>query len=88
MQEGTMGWRVTVEILAVLIMLGGVGGIFYGVFKGTITLSVRTLQFLAIAMVVPAILILSLERSIGNETTAALLGTIVGYVLAGGVKNE
>jgi hypothetical protein len=83
-----MGWRFAVEILAVLIMLGGVGGIFYGVFKGTIALSVRTLQFFAIAMVVPAVLILSLERSIGNESTAALLGTIVGYVLSGGVRNE
>jgi len=83
-----MGWRYVVEVVSVLIMLGGVGGIFYGVFKGTITLSVRTLQFLAIAIVVPTILILSLERSIGNESTAALLGTIVGYVLAGGVKNE
>jgi hypothetical protein len=88
MQEGTMGWRFAVEIIAVLIMVGGVGGIFYGVFKGTLALSVRTLQFLAIAMVVPAVLILALERSIGNESTAALLGTIVGYVLAGGVKNE
>ena len=77
-----MGWRFTVEILAVLIMLGGVGGIFYGVFKGTIALSVRTLQFLAITFVVPAVLILSLERSLGSESTAALLGTIIGYVLA------
>lgn len=71
-----MGWRVTVEILAVLIMLGGVGGIFFGVFKGTIALSVRTLQFLAIAFVVPAVLILSLERSIGSESTAASHRTI------------
>lgn len=83
-----MGWRFTVEIMAVLIMLGGVGGIFYGVFKGTIALSVRTLQFLAVTFVVPAVLILSLERSLGNESTAALYGTIVGYILAGGVKNE
>ena len=83
-----MAWRYVVEIIAVLIMVGGVGGIFYGVFKGTIALSVRTLQFLAIAIVVPAVLILSLERSIGSESTAALIGTIVGYVLAGGVKNE
>jgi hypothetical protein len=83
-----MGWRVTVEILAVLIMLSGIGGISYGVFKGTIALSVRTLQFLTIAFVVPAVLILSLERSIGSESTAALYGTIVGYVLAGGVKSE
>ncbi|MHB8845062.1 MAG: hypothetical protein ACYC7L_10000 [Nitrospirota bacterium] len=83
-----MGWRFTVEILVALIMLGSVGGILYGVFKGTIVLSIRTLQFLAIATVIPAVLILSLERSIGNESTAALLGTIVGFVLAGGVKNE
>lgn len=83
-----MGWRFTVEILAVLIMLGGVGGIFYGVFRGTIALSVRTLQFLAIAMVVPAVLVLSLEQRLGSESSAALFGAIVGYVLAGGVKNE
>lgn len=83
-----MGWRVTVEILVALIMLGSVGGILYGVFKGTIVLSIRTLQFLAIAAVIPAVLILSLERSIGNESTAALLGTITGFVLAGGVRNE
>ena len=83
-----MAWRYIVEVVAVLIMLGGVGGIFYGVFKGTITLSVRTLQFLAISIVVPAILILSLEQSLGKESTSALLGAIVGYVLAGGVKNE
>jgi len=83
-----MALRYIVEIVAVLIMLGGVGGIFYGVFKGTITLSVRTLQFLSIAIVVPAVLILSLERSLGNESTSALLGAIMGFVLAGGVKNE
>jgi hypothetical protein len=83
-----MSWRFVVEIIAVLIMLGGIGGISYGVFKGTIALSVRILQFLAIAFIVPAVLILSLERSIGSESTAALYGTIVGYVLAGGLKSE
>ncbi len=83
-----MWLRYIVEIVAVLIMLGGVGGIFYGVFKGTIVLSVRTLQFLAIAFVVPVILILSLERTIGNEATAALIGTIVGYALSGLGKSE
>ena len=83
-----MGWRYFVEVLAVLIMVGGVGGIFYGVFKGTITLSYRTIQFLAIAFVVPAILILSLERSIGNEATSALIGMIVGYALSGINRSE
>jgi hypothetical protein len=83
-----MEWRYVVEIVAVLIMVGGVGGIFYGVFKGTITLSSRTIQFLAIAFVIPAILILSMERTLGNEATAALLGMIVGYVLSGFTRSE
>ena len=83
-----MGWRLLIEIIAGLIMLGGVGGIFYGVFKGTITLSSRTIQFLAIAFVVPAIIILSMERAIGNESTSALIGTIAGFALSGLTKSE
>jgi hypothetical protein len=83
-----MEWKYFVEIVAVLIMVGGVGGIFYGVFKGTITLSFRTIQFLAIAFGVPAIMILSMERSIGNEATAALIGMIVGYALSGIGRSE
>jgi hypothetical protein len=83
-----MEGRHVVEIVAVLIMVGGVGGIFYGVFKGTITLSFRTIQFLAIAFIIPAILILSMERTLGNEATSALFGTIVGYVLSGLTRSE
>ena len=80
--------RFAVEIIAVLIMLSAVGGIFYGVFRGTITLSFRTIQFLAVSFVVPAIIVLSMERSIGNEASAALIGMIVGYALSGSVKSE
>ena len=80
--------RFAVEIIAVLIMLSAVGGIFYGVFRGTITLSFRTIQFLAVSFVVPAIIVLSMERSIGNEASAALIGMIVGYTLSGSVKSE
>lgn len=83
-----MGWRYTIEILAVLIMMGGVGGIFYGVFKGTITLSFRTIQFLAIAFTLPLILILALERGMGSEAAAALIGVIVGYALSGIGRTE
>ena len=83
-----MGWRLLIEIIAGLIMLGGVGGIFYGVFKGTLALSFRTIQFLAIAFVVPAVLILSMEGKLGNEATATLIGTIAGYALSGISKGE
>lgn len=83
-----MWWRIIVEVAAVLVMLGGVGGILYGVLKGTLAFSARTLQFMTIACVLPATLILSLERALGNEGTAAILGIVTGFVLSGFGKNE
>ena len=77
-----MGWRYLVEIIAVLIMFGAVGGIYYGVIKGIIALNFRTVQFLAISFLVPAILVLSMERAIGSEATSALIGIVVGYALS------
>ena len=46
------------------------------------------IQFLAVVFVVPAIIILALEGVLGTESTAALLGAIVGYVLSGIGKDE
>lgn len=83
-----MWWRIVVEVVAALIMLGGVGGILYGVLKGSLAFSARTIQFMTIACVLPVTLILSLERTLGNEGTAAIIGTIVGYVLSGIGKTE
>jgi len=77
-----MGWRFAVEIIAVLIMLGRSGGIYYGVIKGIITLNLRTIQFLAISFLVPAVLVLAMERAIGSESTSALIGIIIGYTLS------
>jgi hypothetical protein len=34
------------------------------------------------------IMILAMERGIGNEAAAALIGTIVGYVLSGLNRSE
>jgi hypothetical protein len=81
-KEGTMGWRFAVEIIAVLIMFGAVGGIYYGVMKGIVALNLRTVQFLAISFIVPAILVLAMERAIGSEATSALIGIMVGYALS------
>ncbi len=83
-----MWWKIIVEVLAALIMLGGVGGILYGVLKGTLAFSSRTIQFVAISCILPGTLILSLERSLGNEGTAAIYATIVGYVLSGLGKQD
>ncbi len=80
--------RLWVEVIAVLIMVAGIVGIFYSIIKHNLSLGIRTIQFLAVVFVLPVILILSLERSIGNEASAGLLGTIIGYALSGIGKGE
>lgn len=77
-----MGWRFAVEIIAVLIMFGVLGGAYYGVSRGIIALNLRTVQVLAVSFLVPAVMILAMERAIGSEATAALVGIIVGYTLS------
>ena len=41
------------------------------------------IQFLVAGLVIPSILILALEEKIATETTAALIGALIGYLLAG-----
>jgi hypothetical protein len=43
----------------------------------------RAIQFVAVAMFFPVIIILALEGKIEGQTTAALLGGAVGYLLSG-----
>ena len=80
--------KYLIEVLAVLMMIGGAGGILYGVFKGTLVFSGRTIQFLAIASALPAIMVLAMERAINGETAAAIIGTIVGFALSSMTKSE
>lgn len=77
-----------VELVAVLIMVGGIFGIFYGIAKHNLSIGVRTIQFLAVVFVLPVILILGLEGGLGREAVPALIGTIVGYALSGISKGE
>ena len=43
----------------------------------------RAIQFLAVGLVIPSILILALEEKLATETTAALIGALTGYLLSG-----
>ncbi len=85
---GSMEMRYIIEILIVLLMIGGAGGILYGVLKGTLAFSGRTIQFLAVAAALPGIMVLALERAVSGETAAALIGTIVGFALSSMTKHE
>ena len=80
--------KITIEGVACLIMLGGIIGIFVERSRTKRGIGVRVIQLATVLLVLPVILILALEGVLENQTTAALLGTVVGYVLSGIGKDE
>ena len=87
--EDLSGWmKIVIEAVACLIMVGGVIGIFVERARTRRGIGVRIIQLATVLLVLPVILILALEGVLENQTTAALLGTVVGYVLSGIGKDE
>jgi len=80
--------RIAIEIVACVIMVGGVLGVFIERARAMRGIGVRAIQFLTITLVLPSILILAMENVLSDQTTAALIGAIVGYVLSGIGKDE
>ena len=69
-------------------MAGGLAGIFIERIWRNRGIDVRVIQFLTIVLIIPVILILALEDILNGQTTAALIGTVIGYILSGIGKNE
>ena len=69
-------------------MVGGLAGIFIERIWRNRGIDVRVIQFLTIVLIIPVILILALEDILNGQTTAALIGTVIGYILSGIGKNE
>jgi predicted transporter len=80
--------KVAIEIIACLIMVGGLAGIFIERIWRNRGIDVRVIQFLTIVLIIPVILILALEDILNGQTTAALIGIVIGYILSGIGKNE
>ena len=72
-----------IGLIAVLIMGGGLGGIYYLVIKQNATIGVKATQFLAVVLVLPLLLVLGLFNVLRQETIGPLVGVIIGYVLSG-----
>ena len=80
-----MDGNLVVELSALIIMLVVIVLIFLNRRQGNENgrsrgPDVRTLQHLALALVAPFVLILSLEKIIDPQATVAVYGVIVGYV--------
>ncbi len=49
----------------------------------------RRIQFLSVALLLPSLTLLALNKLVSGEVVGALLGTFIGYVLSGiGEKSE
>lgn len=81
-------YQIWVSVISLLIMAGGLYGIFYLVVKQNATIGIKTIQFLAVVFVLPLLIILGVNNILGRETIGTLLGVIVGYVLSGSWKES
>ena len=77
-----------IGLIAVLIMAGGLGGVFYLVIKQNASIGVKTTQFLAVVLVLPLLLVLGIFGIFRQETIGPLVGVIIGYVLSGHWKES
>lgn len=75
--------QVWIGLIAVLIMAGGLGGVFYLVIKQNASIGIKTTQFLAVVLVLPLLAVLGMFGILRQETIGPLIGVIIGYVLSG-----
>lgn len=76
-------WINVIAIIALLIIAGGLYGIFYLVVRQNATIGIRAIHFLAIVFVLPLLIILGIYDKIDRGTIGTVLGVIIGYVLSG-----
>ncbi len=79
-------YQIWIAVIAVLIMAGGLGGIYYLIIKQNAVIGTKTIQLVAVIFFFPLLIVLGIYNILGRETIGTLLGVIVGYVLSGSWK--
>ena len=74
--------KAVIEVLAAMVMLLGIGGAIWIRVRLQKGIGLRAIQFTAVILLIPVVLILGLEELLGGETIAALLGAVAGYTLS------
>ncbi len=72
-----------ISLIAVLIMAGGLGGVYYLIIKQNASLGIKAIHFIAVVFTLPLLLVLGLYNVLGRETIGTILGVVIGYVLSG-----
>ena len=78
--------HIWIAVIAVLIMAGGLGGLYYLIIKQNAVIGARTVQFISIVFVLPLMLALGVMNVLDKETIGPLIGVIIGYALGGSWK--
>jgi hypothetical protein len=74
--------RLSLEVGAGLIAVMGTGFVLAERLISKRSLDLRAIQFMALIMFAPLVLILALEHVIDGGAAAALVGAIAGFLLA------
>jgi len=75
--------QLWIGVIGALIMAGALGGIFYLVIKQNAAIGIKTIQFTAIILVLPLMLVLGIFGVLRQETIGPIIGVVIGYVLSG-----
>ncbi len=76
-------YQIWIALIGSLIMAAGVGGVLYLIVVKQVGITVKMINFLTVACLLPLLLILGITTALGKETIGTLVGVIVGYGLAG-----
>lgn len=77
-----------IDIAMVTVMTLALVGVFIDRFRTQRGFGLRIIQFLAVAFLIPAIILLALHDALSPETVGALVGAVIGYVLSGIGRDE
>jgi hypothetical protein len=72
-----------IELVAAVAILVGPIAVIVERFKIGRGIGARSIQFAAVAMLIPTILIVALEKLIDGATIGTLVGALTGYLLSG-----
>ena len=78
-------WPVkeTIEVMAAAMPpISFIGYIWPRISSGR-SIGARSIQFMAVVLLLPVILILALEKILDGQTLGTLLGGLTGYLLSG-----
>ena len=81
-------YQISISVISLLIMAGGLYGIFYLIIKQNATIGIKAIQFLAVVFMLPLLIILGINNVLSREAIGTLLGVIAGYVLSGSWKES